>query len=103
MLEEEKENIISRMKLIRSLILLRSFKRIKREITRRNISTLINVTIVIRSETLLEIFQQEKKNIRGRISKDIMLMQSKKKNLPCNQQRKKLKNIFSSVPRGRVP
>ena len=62
--EEEKENIISRRKLIRGLILLKSFKRIKREITSKKISPLISVTIV----------QQRKKSISGRITKDIMLI-----------------------------
>ena len=53
--EEEKENIISRRKFIRGLILLRSFKRIKREITNKKISPLVNVTIVTRYDTLPEI------------------------------------------------
>ena len=93
-LEEEKENITSKRKLIRSLILLRSFKRTKREITSRT-SPLINVTIVIRQDTFPEIVQQRNNNIRGRITKDIMLTQSKKKkkNLPRSQKKKKLKNM----------
>ena len=100
--EEEKDIIISKRKLVRGIILLRSFKRINREITSRKISPLINVTIVTRQDPLPKIVWKRKKKLGGRIKKDIMLTQQKKKkkknkNLLRSQQNQKLNNMFSRI------